>query len=979
MLKHSTRGRLMASTVLGALLMSTAAYAQTAAEGEVEELVVTGSRIVRQDLTSTSPVATVGDTELKGKGVVNTENLLNTLPQTAPGVTGTVNNGNGGVATVNLRGIGSNRTLVLVDGKRQVPTTSGGTVDINLIPVAMIDRIEVVTGGASAVYGSDAIAGVVNFILKRDFEGFEFAAGYSATDEGDAKTYDMSATMGASFDDGRGNVTLSLGYNKREPFFQGDSPQDKLLVSLGEPSGGAPAGTLIFSGSGSIEPGRVNPFVAGRFATIPGVANSAANSALFLTDGNVRLYLGAPDTYNFAPVNYEQTPQERYSVTTLGRYQLTDDIEVFAKGFFTNSRVTTQLAPTPIGNRVFRFTLDNNPFLTAAAKTALNSLGSTTSYSIPSSSPWAQGTYTDVDTDGDGLFDVVTGVFNRRLTEVGPRISVFNFYGFESQIGLRGKIDAIKGGWETYFSYGNTHGSNALLGDTSLARTQQALLLNAAGTGCLDPSGGCVPLNLYGQGRITPAAAAFISTRINSSQDFEEIVASAFINGDTSNFFNLPAGPIGFAIGGEYRSDEFAFRPSQDLATGNLTGFNGSPPVAGYIDVRELYGEARIPILKDVPFVEELNLEVAGRLSDYSTQSSTSETYKIAGDWKINSDVRLRGSYNRAVRAPSVGELFAPTSNSFPTATDPCSAQGNPDAATRTACINSGVPANLVGVIQANQQTQTLNGGNANLEPEIADTYTFGAVFTPSFVPNLSLTVDYFDIKIKDLITSFGGSTANVLNVCYKNATVNGNPNSPYCQAVNRLANGSIDFVSLQLRNVAKQLNRGIDVSASYRFDLADLGAPDWGSMSIRSLYTNTWKSTTIPDAISNPVRCADRFGPNCNGGGTGITPRHKVHTTMNWKYQDWGVNLTWDHLDDVTDDNPNTVFTVEKIGAKNYLDLSVDWAPLDHVGFTAGVRNLTQESYPVLGGNASPSNSGYPNTYDVLGRVFFANVRVRY
>lgn len=313
-MKSSMRGRLMASSVLGVALLASPAFAQE----EIEELVVTGSRIARPDLTSVSPLATVGAAELAAKGVVNTENLLNTLPQAAPGVTGTVNNGNGGVATVNLRGLGSNRTLVLVDGRRQVPTTSAGTVDINLIPPAMIDRIDVVTGGASAVYGSDAIAGVVNFILKRDFEGFEFRAGYQATDENDAKQYNLSATTGASLADGRGNVILSLGYNKREPFFQGDSPQKKLRLSLGEPPA-AQAGRLIFSGSGSNEEGRVNPFVAGRFVTLPGVPNNAANSALFTSGGGVRLYLGAPDTYNFAPVNYTQTPQERYSVTAVGR------------------------------------------------------------------------------------------------------------------------------------------------------------------------------------------------------------------------------------------------------------------------------------------------------------------------------------------------------------------------------------------------------------------------------------------------------------------------------------------------------------------------------------------------------------------------------------------------------------------------------------------------------------------------------------
>jgi iron complex outermembrane recepter protein len=283
-----------------------------------------------------------------------------------------------------------------------------------------------------------------------------------------------------------------------------------------------------------------------------------------------------------------------------------------------------------------------------------------------------------------------------------------------------------------------------------------------------------------------------------------------------------------------------------------------------------------------------------------------------------------------------------------------------------------------VGVIQANQQTQQLAGGNPNLEPEVSDTYTAGIVWQPSFVPNLSVTVDYFNIKIDDYIAAFGGGAANVMNVCYRNATVNGNPSSPYCQAISRLANGSIDFVSVQLRNVAKNTTEGVDIAVSYRFDLTDIGLPDYGSLAVRSLYTNTWDLTFTPDDISAPIKCADRFGTSCNGGGTGITPRHKVNTGVVWSYKNFGATLTWLHLDDVTDDS-TTVFTVERIGAKNYLNFSFDWEATDNVKFTAGVRNLTQESYPVLGGNASPSNAGYPNTYDVLGRVFFGNVTLRY
>jgi iron complex outermembrane recepter protein len=960
------------------MLPAAGAWAQQAAapsdSAQVEEIVVTGSRIARPDLTSSSPVAQIGAAELKQSGVVNTENLLNTLPQAVPGITSNVNNGSNGTATVDLRGLGSNRTLVLVDGKRQTPTSSSGTVDLNLIPTALIKAIDVVSGGGSAVYGSDAVAGVVNFIMKNDFEGLEFSAGYQQTDKGEAPIYTADLTMGANFADRKGNVVLSLGYNKREALTQGE--RGGMLASAWGDN--AARTGFVPSGSGSMEPGRVDPFVSGKFVTLPGVANSAANSAYFLPTGDVRLYNQATDTYNFAPVNYLQTPQERFSVTSLASYEIKPGLTAYAKGNFVNSKVVTQLAPTPVGSRIFRFSLDNNPFLTAASKTALNSLGSSSSYSIPTSSPWATGTYTDVDTDGDGLYDTVTGVFNKRLSDVGPRVSSFNFSGFQMQLGLKGDIEAINGGFDIYYQYGNTHGSNTLLGDTSLARIQQGLLLNSTGTACADPSGGCVPVNIFGQGTMSPAAAEFIKTRINSAQDYEQQYGGFNINGDTANQFSLPAGPIGFAVGFEYRAEDFAFNPSQDLATGNLTGFNASPPVSGRFDVYEGYAELLVPLLKDLPLIKSLDLELAGRTSDYTGQPHPVKTYKVAGSWKVFDDLMLRASYNKAIRAPSIGELYAPQGNSFPTSTDPCSARGAPNAAVRQACINSGVSASVVGLINANQQTQTLTGGNPNLRPEEGKTLTVGAVYTPSWISGLSFTLDFYNIKVNNAIDTFGGGTANLMNVCY-GPLVNGNPNSPYCKAIVRLANGSIDYVVSTNQNVAVREVEGLDLGVTYKTSLENLGLPDWGSLAIRSLYTNTWLYTITPDDISAPVKCADKFGNRCRGFGVNPIPRHKLRTAANWRFNNVGVNLVWSHLDDVTDDAPTTKYTVERIGAKNYWDLSADWNLNDNVAFTAGVRNLTQESYPILGGNASPSNSGYPAVYDVMGRMFFLNARLRY
>ncbi|MDI1366135.1 MAG: TonB-dependent receptor, partial [bacterium] len=253
-------------------------------------------------------------------------------------------------------------------------------------------------------------------------------------------------------------------------------------------------------------------------------------------------------------------------------------------------------------------------------------------------------------------------------------------------------------------------------------------------------------------------------------------------------------------------------------------------------------------------------------------------------------------------------------------------------------------------------------------------TLTYGGAYTPSWLPNFTITADYFDIKITDAISTFGGGTANLMNVCY-GAVVNGNPNSPYCKAIIRLANGSIDYVTATNQNVASITAKGLDVGVTYRTSLEDLGLPDWGSLSVRTLYTNTWESNTKPDEISAMIKCADKFGTRCGNP----TPRHKLRTAVNWKMNQFGVNMVWNHLDDVQDDDPSTKYTVETIGAKNYIDLSGDWEVTDNLAFTAGIRNLTQEAYPILGGNASPSNSGYPATYDVLGRTFFLNARLRY
>ena len=400
----------LALAVNAGLLGLSAAPGALAQEGaELEEITVTGSRIKKKDFTSNAPVATIGFEQIELTGTVNTESLLNTLPQTVPGLDRTSNNPGNGTATVDLRGLGSNRTLVLINGTRVVPTSPNGTVDINTIPNALIQNIEVLTGGASAVYGSDAIAGVVNFILKDDFEGVNINAGFEQTFEGDAGIYSVDLTLGSNVADGRGNVTFNMSYTDRDDLFQGD--RDFAAVAFFD------------DGNGGLEPGgssgvpQTAIFNGGFGAEFPN-----SSGIIFGQDGSVREFVTSGqvnDFYNYAPVNYIQLPQVRYQGTALGHFDISDKATLYGRFMYTSSKVPQQLAPTPIF-QTSTFTLDGSPFIVASAQQSIS-----------------DGIGDGVDTDGDGIDDTATALVRRRLKEVGPRIvnSAYNTY--QIQAGVR--------------------------------------------------------------------------------------------------------------------------------------------------------------------------------------------------------------------------------------------------------------------------------------------------------------------------------------------------------------------------------------------------------------------------------------------------------------------------------------------------------------------------------------------------------------
>ena len=936
---------LLAAAAIPLLILTVPAGAQTGREETLEEVVITGSRIRRAEFSSNAPVATVDAEQLELTNTINTENLLNTLPQTVPGLDRTSNNPGNGTASVDLRGLGATRTLVLVNGRRVVPTTSGGQVDINNIPNSLIESIEIITGGASAVYGSDAISGVVNFILKDDFEGAEFSSSYEVTEEGDAGLFSFDVTVGGNFADGRGNAVLNVAYTDREDLFQGDRDFSTFAQFDNTDANGNPI--LIDGGSSGIPATSI-------FAGGLGSFSPDSFGILFNQDGSIRPFRSGRDNndfYNYAPVNYIQLPQERLQISGMSHFKANDKLEVYADVFYTSSKVPQQLAPTPIFQNT-KFTLDGNPFITPEAQRILSdAIGD------------------DVDTDGDGIADTASALVRRRLVEVGPRIAQSDFMSAQITFGVRGEIGASDWNYDVYLSEGRVTNNETQFGNVNRTRFNQALLLNLsdpANPRCSDPSSngatvGCTPLNIFGAGNISKDAAAFLRTAVSAVADFDMTVAQANIDGSLQG---LEAGDIGIAFGYEFRENAFDFRPSQDLAAGTIAGFNGAPPISGRFNVNEIYVEALVPLIADKNFARAVELELAYRYSDYSI-SGGNDTYKIAGSWAINDMFRFRGGYNVAVRAPNIGELFAPVSEGFPSGVDPCAGESAPISdAVRSICQATGVPADVIGTPAINPaagQVRGLFGGNANLDPEEAETYTVGVVVDAT--AELSFSIDYFDIEITDYIATPG--TANeVLRLCYDPAR--GGAGSTFCNLIARRPDGTIDGISLTTGNVAAQTLKGVDLIGSYSADL-------WGGLAtVRYVATHTMESEF---SSANVTDCAGLFGSSICGEPL---PEYVHRMTFGWSNERWNAQLLWRMIGSTDDDNDAVVYVVEKLDDEHYFDLSANYTISDNYTLSAGVDNLFDTEPPIIGGNQEQANT-YPATYDVFGRTWFVGLRASF
>ncbi len=974
-----------APAVLGLALVSGTAYAQApdvdelgtlsddaaASANDEGAIVVTGSRIARPDLNTSSPIAIVSSEEFDLQQTVNVEEVLNDMPQIVPATTGVSNNPGGGVATVDLRGLGTNRTLVLVDGRRYISFSPSQTVDLNTIPAALIERVDVVTGGASAVYGSDAIAGVVNFITKRDFEGIEVNGSYEISEEGDGARYNTDATIGANFADGRGNVVAHIGYYERESIFAGQ--REATTDSFSDPGGG---GALFPGGSSLIPSFRV---------TVPGLApllglGASTAAVRFDQNGNAIAYNSTTDLYNFGPVNYLQVPQKRLMGYAKATYEINEHFQPYVEAVFANNRVDTELAATPIGNTTpFRGgSLGSNlmihvfsPFLGAATQAALQSL----------------------DTDGDGY--IATGSYGRRFLEAGSRNQADDRNAYRILAGMKGDIT---GDWDydLYHSYSRTRNSQVQSGNlqlTALIASLRTAFQAPNGTISVTPvpggtlvcadaaarANGCVPANVFGANTVSPAAADYLSISATNLTEASTSVSSAVIT--NNSLFDFGAGGVGIAIGAEHREEFGNFQPDTFLASGDVGGFNAGLPTLGGYSVTEFFAEVVVPLLADRPFFERLELTGAGRYSDYSNAVGGVWTYMGGAQWEPLLGLTFRGNYQRAIRGPNVNELFGGKTVSFDGATDPCQTAAAASGTLRDRCIASGVPAGVVGTNFGSGSTSFpgIVGGNENLTEERAKTWTVGAAFSPSFFRDLSLTVDYYNIEIDDYIGTVGNQ--NIVTACLLQGI------AQYCDQFNRASTGEFQqFTNLNF-NAATLKTEGVDVSARLGVPLGfSLTGADESRLSFA--FNGSYLINLDYDAVAGlglPVNeCAGRFGRVCSRTvAFAPTPRWKHALRSTLRDGPAFVSMLWRYIGPTTDEDDATVYAVERLDSVSYFDLTAGVEVNDNLSLALGVDNLFNKGFQPIasnqqGGNGQQSNT-YPTLYDTLGRYYTVSARLRF
>jgi len=1032
MMKFNIRQRLLTTTlIVGASLIAAPAFAQTqpdpadadpaettapvegtttpsvSAEGEpvdeARDIVVTGSRIPQPNLTSASPVTVISSQEIKLQGTTRTEDLLNSLPQTFAGQGSNISNGATGTATVDLRGLGASRTLVLINGRRLMPGDPRSPVsDLNFVPSSLIKRVDVLTGGASSVYGADAVAGVVNFIMDSTFTGLRLDGQVSVfnhnndldndiTEAIDARGFprpngmstnggarDISLAMGAGFDDNRGHVMGYATYRKQDAVLQSRRDYSACPLAATSPSQKAASG---------------RDFNCGGSAT-------SANGTFFTNVGTFqvgpgRTFIPGFTAFNFAPLNYYQRPNERYTFGVFAEYEISEGAKPYLEAMFMDDQSIAQIAPS--GNFFATTTINcDNPLLSAQQRGII---------CVPAN--------TFVDDNGITQAVSYTG---RRNVEGGGRQDDLQHTAYRIVAGLRGGL--LPGlSYDAYYQFGKTILAQTYLNDFSisrLGRAQDVVTDNRAGSPTfgqpvcrsvisgLDPN--CVPFDIFGNSTVTQEALDFLQTPGFARGDVRQTIAQVdftFEGGEYGLRAPWSDRGVGVNVGAQYRKDALTFRTDTAFSTGDLAG-QGGPTigVSGDFDVRELFGEIQVPLVTN-SFFDELTLSAGYRYSDYKVadNSFSTNTYKVALEFAPIRDIRMRASYNRAVRAPNVVELFSAQSIGLTGSSDPCA--GPLDAGgstvnglTAAECALTGVSAAQFGNIRDNPANQFNGfiGGNPDLSPETADSYTVGVVLQPRFIPGLAVTVDGFDIRVRDAIGTIGFDT--IVSQCLDTA------DAFFCDRINRapgsgsLFLGNEGFVTDINTNVGGVTTRGIDVNASYARQFGSLGK-----------FNASLVGTYLDELISNPVGdtkfdCSGFFGNQC--GTPNPKWRHKARIGFTFP-SGIGISGQWRRFGRVrvdelsndsdlegrergtnspTDNGSSGLFDANReLKAQNYFDLTLTARIKDQFNFRIGANNILDRAPPIAGSQVVGAGSGngntFPQVYDALGRYLFAGFTV--
>ena len=974
--------------------MSAGLYgAAGAAQEQMEEIVVTGTRIEVPGTVSSSPIYSVGAQEVRLQQQPEVEKILRILPIVKPDDGANVNNGTAGVAAVNLRGLGAQRNLILMDGKRLTPYNEDGIVDTSQIPTALIERIDIVTGGASAVYGSDAISGALNFVMKKDFEGVEINTDFSQTGESDGDTLSAFMTLGANVADGRGNVVLSINYSDRESVLLGARPLGQLGI---ETSTGAGYEEFLAGAGPTPAPANCSPTsgataTGGSTTTVPTRVAISGGPALgqFRDDGTL-----GPNcsVFNFNPFNYYQTPQKRYGGFAMGSFEINEHAEAYARLSYSSTVVRQQVAAsgffgnvwyTPLSNPLMGeqargFIIDAaNAGVTAGTVVALLEDGSNSDFAN-----WK-------DLNGNGVVDAADDLkiqYRRRTVEFGERSTNYDNAAIQYLAGVRGDI---MGDWRYDFSYqyGQSQRTNISAGYTNVANGEVAITgITDPATGeivCRDGGDDCVPINLFGGlGAITPEMAAFSSAAAFEKSLYQQTIVSGSVNGPI-NAITLPTAnnPLAVSFGAEYRDERGDYQPDEcwKLAPSSCLGGAGGNrlPLAGGFTVKEVFGEAIFPLVAGVPGVQQLDLELGYRYSDYDP-SGTSDTWKAGLNWRPIDTLLIRVMQQKAARAPNVGELSAPQVTGLDNATqDPCSIvnAANIDAELRDLCIGTGMTAAQVGQVEniVSGQINAFSGTDLEALPDIedADTTTIGFVWTPNFA-NLIVSLDYYDIQVDGYIDTF--RPQEVLDGCY----VLANPDE--CAKVRRIG-GTLTIPGSGIETFTTNLEyikvEGLELSFTYGLDIGR-----WGGLTFAGTINQTLTNERLSAVTSPVLDCNGYYGTSCEGPA----PKLGWVQRTTWDYGNFSASYLWRHIGSVSiepGERDGTFPAFREISSYDYFDLYGSWQATDKLRLNVGVTNLFDKKVPVVGNEAADtsSNSGntFPSTYDVLGRSYSLGFTARF